>query len=129
MVLGGGCGRRPLAAQGEIYQYGQNGMLLEETDQAGTPQADYIYLNGRPIATVNPATGTLCCSPLTETSRLHCLRACSRSSEQEYEEGEVDELQAGIEFPFAVFPESSALLQPSKGTFHDPAFGQHRKGV
>ena len=46
-------------AAGEIYQYGQNGMLLEETDQAGTPQADYIYLNGRPIATLNPATGTL----------------------------------------------------------------------
>ena len=56
---------------GEIYQYGQNGMLLEETDQSGTPQADYIYLNGRPIATLNPATGTLCCSPQTEILRFH----------------------------------------------------------
>ena len=58
-----GFGQRVLKAfpggTGEIYQYGQNGMLLEETDQAGTPQADYIYLNGRPIATLNPATGTL----------------------------------------------------------------------
>lgn len=58
-----GFGQRVLKAfpggTGEIYQYGQNGMLLEETDQSGTPQADYIYLNGRPIATLNPATGTL----------------------------------------------------------------------
>jgi len=44
---------------GEIYQYGQNGMLLEVTDQSGTAQVDSIYLNGRPIATLNPATGTL----------------------------------------------------------------------
>jgi RHS repeat-associated protein len=43
---------------GEIYQYGQNGMLLEETNQSGTAQADYIYLNGRPIADLAPATGT-----------------------------------------------------------------------
>ena len=60
---GNGFGQRVLKAfpggTGEIYQYGQNGMLLEETDQSGTPQADYIYLNGRPIATLNPATGTL----------------------------------------------------------------------
>jgi hypothetical protein len=41
----------------------------------------------------------------------------------------VNELQAGIEFPFAVIPQPSALFQPSEGAFYDPAFGQHRKGV
>ncbi|HEU5352163.1 MAG TPA: Ig-like domain repeat protein [Terracidiphilus sp.] len=44
---------------GEIYQYGQDGMLLEETNASGAAQADYIYLNGRPIATLNNATGAL----------------------------------------------------------------------
>ncbi|HEU5352161.1 MAG TPA: RHS repeat-associated core domain-containing protein [Terracidiphilus sp.] len=44
---------------GDIYQYGQNGMLMEETNASGAAQADYIYLNGRPIATLNNSTGTL----------------------------------------------------------------------
>lgn len=44
---------------GRIYQYGQDGMLLEETDASGVAQADYIYLDGRPISTLNPATGLL----------------------------------------------------------------------
>ncbi len=38
---------------GEIYQYGQDGALLEETDASGVAQADYIYLNGRPVAVLN----------------------------------------------------------------------------
>jgi len=41
---------------GEIYQYGQNGMLLEETNASGVAQADYIYLNGRPVAVLNGST-------------------------------------------------------------------------
>jgi len=41
---------------GEIYQYGQDGALLEETDSSGVAQADYIYLNGRPIAVLNGST-------------------------------------------------------------------------
>jgi len=41
----------------------------------------------------------------------------------------VHELQAGIEFAFAVFPEPSALFQPSEAAFNDPTFGQHHKGV
>jgi RHS repeat-associated protein len=41
---------------GEIYQYGQDGMLLEETDASGVAQADYIYLNGRPMAVLNGST-------------------------------------------------------------------------
>ena len=41
---------------GEIYQYGQDGLLLEETDASGVAQADYIYLNGRPIAVLNGST-------------------------------------------------------------------------
>ena len=44
---------------GEIYQYGQDGLLLEETDASGAAQADYIYLNGRPIADLNNASGAL----------------------------------------------------------------------
>jgi len=41
---------------GEIYQYGQDGMLLEETNSSGLAQADYIYLNGRPVAVLNGST-------------------------------------------------------------------------
>ena len=41
---------------GEIYQYGQDGMLLEETNASGVAQADYIYLNGRPVAVLNGST-------------------------------------------------------------------------
>jgi RHS repeat-associated protein len=44
------------ASYGEIYQYGQNGMLLEETNASGVAQADYIYLNGRPVAVLNGST-------------------------------------------------------------------------
>lgn len=41
---------------GEIYQYAQDGMLLEETDASGVAQADYIYLNGRPVTALNGST-------------------------------------------------------------------------
>jgi RHS repeat-associated protein len=41
---------------GEIYQYGQDGLLLEETNASGVAQADYIYLNGRPVAVLNGST-------------------------------------------------------------------------
>jgi len=44
------------ASYGEIYQYGQDGALLEETNSSGVAQADYIYLNGRPVAVVNGST-------------------------------------------------------------------------
>ncbi len=35
-----------------LYQYNLDGTLLEEADGQGTMQADYVYLNGRPIATL-----------------------------------------------------------------------------
>jgi RHS repeat-associated protein len=41
---------------GEIYQYGQDGALLEETNASGVAQADYLYLNGRPVAVMNGST-------------------------------------------------------------------------
>ena len=41
---------------GEIYQYGQDGLLLEETNASGVAQADYIYLDGRPVAVLNGST-------------------------------------------------------------------------
>ena len=44
---------------GEIYQYGQNGMVLEAASASGVAQVDYIYLDGRPVATLNPSTGAL----------------------------------------------------------------------
>ena len=39
----------------------------------------------------------------------------------------MNELQAGIEFAFAVLPQSSALFQPSEGALDDPTFRQHGK--
>jgi RHS repeat-associated protein len=37
-----------------LYQNDLRGRLLEETNGQGVPQADYIYLNGTPIATISP---------------------------------------------------------------------------
>ena len=37
-----------------LYQYDASGRLLEETDGQGNPQVDYVYLNGLPIATIQP---------------------------------------------------------------------------
>lgn len=42
-----------------LYQYDQAGHLLETTDSQGHPQADYIYLGDRPIATVQAGGGQL----------------------------------------------------------------------
>ena len=41
----------------------------------------------------------------------------------------MNELQAGIELSFAVFPESAVLFQPSEGTFDYPSFGDNGEGV
>ncbi len=41
----------------------------------------------------------------------------------------MNELQAGIEFALAVFPEPAALFQPSEGAFDDSTLGQHCKGM
>ena len=40
----------------------------------------------------------------------------------------MDELEAGVEFPLAVFQKSSALLEPGEGALDDPALGEHNKG-
>jgi hypothetical protein len=56
-------------------------MLLEETNASGVAQADYIYLNGRPVAVLNGSTiyflhddrlGTLAC-PIFCTSWIVSL--------------------------------------------------------
>jgi hypothetical protein len=44
-------------------------------------------------------------------------RCCSRSFQQEAQEGEMYELQAGIEQTFGVFPQPSGLFKPAKGAF------------
>jgi hypothetical protein len=41
----------------------------------------------------------------------------------------MDELEAGVEFTLAVFPEATALLKPGERAFHDPTFGHDGKGV
>jgi RHS repeat-associated protein len=40
-----------------LFQYDVLGDLLEETNAQGGAQADYIYLNGRPVAEITPASG------------------------------------------------------------------------
>jgi RHS repeat-associated protein len=45
---------------GTIYQYDQGGHLLEEATAAtGAAQADYIYINDRAVAVLNPSTAAL----------------------------------------------------------------------
>ena len=41
----------------------------------------------------------------------------------------MDHLQACVQFPFAVFPESSAFFKPAEGAFDDPSFGHDGEGV
>ena len=41
----------------------------------------------------------------------------------------MDHLQAGVEFTFAVFPESSAFFQPCEGPLDDPSLGHDGEGV
>ncbi len=41
----------------------------------------------------------------------------------------MDHLQAGIEFSFAVFPESAALFEPCEGSFDDPSLRHDLEGV
>jgi RHS repeat-associated protein len=52
-----------------LYQYDLSGNLLEETNAISGAQADYIYLNGCPVATITPSTGVL--------SFLHDDRLCT----------------------------------------------------
>ncbi len=42
-----------------LYQYDSFGRLIEETDSQGNPLADYLYVGGMPIATLNPGTGQI----------------------------------------------------------------------
>ena len=41
----------------------------------------------------------------------------------------MDHLQASVELAFAVFPESSALFQPSEGPLDDPSLGHDSEGM
>ena len=40
------------------YQYGQDGMLLEE-QASGIPSQDYVWIDGEPLATVTPSSGVV----------------------------------------------------------------------
>lgn len=44
---------------GALYQHDFDGHLLEEADAHGVAQADYIYLNGAPVATISPSAKTV----------------------------------------------------------------------
>jgi len=43
-------------SNGSLYQYAQDGLLLEEANASGVAQADYIYLDGQPVAVLNGTT-------------------------------------------------------------------------
>ena len=45
------------ASSTTLYQYDQEGRLLEETDGQGSPIVDYIYLYSLPVATLSPGAG------------------------------------------------------------------------
>ena len=57
------------------------------------------------------------------------LRNCLGSFDKQDEEGEVDELEAGIEEALGIFRETSAFFEPGEGTLDDPALGDHGEGV
>jgi RHS repeat-associated protein len=42
-----------------IFQYDRNGHLLEEADGQGNPQVDYIYLDDRPVATIQASNSAV----------------------------------------------------------------------
>jgi YD repeat-containing protein len=42
--------------QTTVFHYDQSGQLIAETDAIGTPQAEYLYLDGQPLAKID-ATG------------------------------------------------------------------------
>ncbi len=42
-----------------IFQYDKDGRLLEETDGQGNAQVDYVYLNGLPVATIQPSNSKI----------------------------------------------------------------------
>src|SRR5690606_32407825 len=41
-----------------LYFYTQNGMLIAETDESGTAQREYIYIDGVPFAMVTADNGS-----------------------------------------------------------------------
>ena len=41
----------------------------------------------------------------------------------------MDELQTGVELTFAVFPESSAFLDPGERPLYDPTLGHNGKAM
>ncbi|SFU32794.1 hypothetical protein SAMN05216339_101358 [Nitrosomonas eutropha] len=41
----------------------------------------------------------------------------------------MNELQAGVKFALAVFPQPSVLLQPGKVAFHHPTLGDNGEGM
>ncbi len=53
-----GFGQR-VAKSNLFRQYDHGGHLIEETDNQGNAQADYIYLDDRPVAVLEPSGGSL----------------------------------------------------------------------
>jgi type I restriction enzyme M protein len=64
-----------------------------------------------------------------DAAPIAALRACLRSSEQQSQESQVNELQAGVELPLTVLPQSPVFLQPGKAALDHPTLGNHRKLV
>jgi hypothetical protein len=57
------------------------------------------------------------------------LKTCSKSFEQKAQEGQVDELQAGVKQSLAVLPQPPALFQPDEAALYHPALGYDLEGV
>ena len=75
-----------------------SGVVLDKIDAVSPARIENAgFHNGTQKSASEPRAGT---EPLADAD----IRACLRSSEQQPEEGQVDHLQAGIEFSFAVLP-------------------------
>lgn len=58
-----------------------------------------------------------------------CVRACSKSPEQESQESQVDGLETGVQPVLAVLPQPPVLFQPGEAVLGNPALGHHLESV
>jgi RHS repeat-associated protein len=63
-----------------LYQYDQEGRILEETDGQGNPIVDYIYLYSLPVATLAPGMGQVY---FLQTDRLGTPQAATDGGQNE----------------------------------------------
>jgi hypothetical protein len=54
--------------------------------------------------------------------KLMTLRACLKSFKQNRNKSELDHIKSGCQMTFTIFPQSAALIEPTKRTFYNPPF-------